>query len=63
MAAYCRVYESRHMQADCQEPASALEPTLGNQYGLPFLFFVSIQQHIVAKPPRDVGAGAVAVMC
>jgi len=33
------------------------------EYGLPFLFFVSIQQHIVAKPPRDVGAGAVAVMC
>ena len=26
MAAYCRVYDSRHLQADCQEPGSALEP-------------------------------------
>jgi len=22
MAAYCRVYDSRHLQADCQEPGS-----------------------------------------
>ena len=26
MAAYRRVYDSRHLQADCQEPGSALEP-------------------------------------
>jgi len=26
MAAYRRVYESCHMQADCQEPGSAPEP-------------------------------------
>ena len=26
MAAYRRVYDSRHLQADCQEPRSALEP-------------------------------------
>ena len=26
MAAYHRVYDSRHLQADCQEPGSALEP-------------------------------------
>jgi len=25
-AAYRRVYDSRHLQADCQEPGSALEP-------------------------------------
>ena len=40
MAAYCRVYDSRHQQADCQEPGSAPEPyTLGNQVWatLPFL--------------------------
>ena len=38
MAAYRRVYESHHLQADCQEPGSAPEPyTLGNRvYGLPF---------------------------
>jgi len=26
MAAYRQVYDSRHLQADCQEPGSALEP-------------------------------------
>jgi len=26
MAAYCQVYDSRHLQADCQEPKLALEP-------------------------------------
>ena len=26
MAAYSRVYDSRHLQADCQEPASAPKP-------------------------------------
>ena len=26
MAAYRRVYDSRHMQANCQEPGSAPEP-------------------------------------
>jgi len=32
MAAYRRVYDSRHLQADCQEPGSAPEPyTLGNR--------------------------------
>jgi len=36
MAAYRRVYDSHHLQADCQEPGSALEPyTI--EYGLPFL--------------------------
>ena len=31
MAAYHLVYDSRHLQADCQEPGSAPEPTLGNR--------------------------------
>jgi len=32
MTAYRRVYDSRHLQADCQEPGSAAEPyTLGNR--------------------------------
>jgi len=26
MAAYRRVYDSRHLQAHCQEPGSAAEP-------------------------------------
>ena len=32
MAAYRQVYDSHHLQADCQEPGSAPEPyTLGNR--------------------------------
>jgi len=33
MAAYRRVYDSRHLQADCQEPVI--------EYGLPFTFYFS----------------------
>jgi len=36
MAAYCRVYDSRHLpQADCQEPGSAPEPYLN--------FYIAVQ--------------------
>ena len=35
MAAYRRVYDSRRLQADCQEPGSA--PV--TEYGLPLPFF------------------------
>ena len=37
MAAYRRVYDSRDLQADCQEPGSAPERTLRSiiEYGLP----------------------------
>ena len=41
MAAYSRVYDSRHLQADCQEPASDPEPYtwwLVIDYGLPLPF-------------------------
>ena len=31
MAAYRRVYDSRHLQADFQEPGSAPERKLGNR--------------------------------
>ena len=37
MAAYRRVYDSRHVQADCLEPGSAPEPYARYEYGLPFL--------------------------
>jgi len=33
-AAYCRVYDSCHLQADCQEPGQLRNPTLGNHAGL-----------------------------
>jgi len=36
MAAYRRVYDSRHLQADCQEPGSAPEHLRSViEYGLP----------------------------
>ena len=42
MAAYRRVYDSRHLQADCQEPGSAPEPyTLGNRVWAAFTFLGS----------------------
>ena len=37
MAAYHRVYDSRHLQADCQEPGSPLEP-YARQSGVGCLF-------------------------
>jgi len=38
MAAYRRVYDSRHLQADCQELGSAPQSTLGNRVSaIPFL--------------------------
>ena len=41
MAAYRRAYDSRHLQADCQEPVSAPEPnawqsSMGDLYLLPY---------------------------
>jgi len=38
MAAYRWVYDSRHLQADCQEPESAPEPyTVGNRVRATFI--------------------------
>jgi len=40
MAAYRRVYDSRHLQADCQEPGSAPEPyTRLSSMGYLYLFY------------------------
>jgi len=36
MAGYRRVYDSRHLQAGCQEPESALERS-DRVYGLPLV--------------------------
>ena len=40
MAAYCRVYDSRHLQADCQELGSSPEryARQSSEYGLPLRF-------------------------
>jgi len=40
MAAYRRVYDSRHLQADCQEPGSAPEPyARKSSMGYLYLFY------------------------
>jgi len=39
MAAYRRVYDSRHLQTDCQEPDQLRNPTLGNRVGAIFTYF------------------------
>jgi len=41
MAAYCRVYDSRHLQADCQEPGSAPEPYALYGLPVPFMGYIS----------------------
>ena len=38
MAAYRRVYDSRHLQADCKEPDQLRTPTLGNGVWATFTF-------------------------
>ena len=44
MAAYRRVYDSRHLQADCQEPGSAPEPyARGNRVCATVLLLYSFQ--------------------
>ena len=40
MAAYRRVYDSRHVQADCEEPGSA--PELGNRVWAIFTFLLLV---------------------
>ena len=44
MAAYRRVHDSRHLQADCQEPVSAPEPYAELiEYGLLYLYYYIFQ--------------------
>jgi len=42
MAAYRRVYDSRHLPADCQEPGSASNPMLGNRVWATFAFLLCV---------------------
>jgi len=50
MAAYRRVYDSRHLQADCQEPGSAPELTLGNRVRATFTFLYFIRGCLLVVP-------------
>ena len=47
MAAYRRVYDSRHLQADCQEPGSAPEP-YARQSSMGYLFTLNIHPRLSA---------------
>jgi len=42
MVAYSRVYDSRHLQADCKEPGSAAEP-YARQSSMGYLYLFSVR--------------------
>jgi len=42
MEAYRRVYDSHHLQADCQEPGSVRNPTLGYRVWATFLLILRL---------------------
>ena len=57
MAAYRRVYDSRHLQADCQEPGSAPEPyaratSMGYLYLLQF--YLSQTEHCTKNINHEI---------
>ena len=69
MAAYRRIYDSRHLQADCQEPGSAPEPC-ARQSTIGYLYlFTSVTRRIKHSSRRPkVGrrvdkAAAPAIIC
>ena len=45
MAAYSRVYDSRHLQADYQEPGSAPEPYV-RQSSIGYLYFFTSERRV-----------------
>ena len=68
MAAYRRVYDSRHPQADCKEPGSAAEP-YARQSSMGYLYLKNIFRRAIAPTARHrygsaagPGAGGVATV-
>jgi len=54
VAAYRRVYDSLHLQADCHEPGSAPEPyTLGNRVRATFTFTFPVKCCVAIGRFRD----------
>ena len=50
MAAYRRIYDSRHLQSDCQEPGSAPEPYARQSMGY---FYLLANSHSHARHDTD----------
>ena len=46
MAAYRRVYDSRHLQADCHRCDQLRNPTLGNRVRATFTFLTQQYAHL-----------------
>jgi len=57
MATYRRVYDSRHLQADCQEPGSAPEPN-ARQSSMGYLYLFTFTSWIIvySRAPSIVSA-------
>jgi len=56
MSAYRRVYDSRHLQADCQEPGSAPEPYARQSTMVYLCLFHSICKHATTRYLTKVAA-------
>ena len=61
MATYRGVYDSRHLQADCQEPGSAPEPYARNRIWATFTFLL-LGLHIVLFSCRPIHAVSLIVV-
>ena len=56
MVAYHRVYDSRHLQADCQEPGSASEP-YARQSSMGYLYLFNTWHDHKQKEHITMGKG------
>ena len=53
MAAYRQVYDSRHLQADYQEPGSAPEPYV-RQSSIGYLYFFTSDYFVISEKKQSV---------
>jgi len=64
MAAYRRVYDSRHLQDDCQEPGSTPEPYwLGKGVWATFAFYLFTLQYTTLTMAFDYGIKSYSTVC
>jgi len=57
MAAYRRVYDSRHLQADCQEPGSALANRVWATFTFIVLVFMFLMIRQLLRPYLSTKSG------